>query len=101
MEITVYSMETLESENHAHLRFFAPYYGIDEDPVTGSANGPLLLALQKVGLIKPGDDEKIYKFEQGDFVGKPGRINVTYSSAKNKLVISGNAVTMMKGEIYI
>jgi len=100
-EVTVYTLETIEEGNHAHLRFFAPYYGIDEDPVTGSANGPLLLVLQKVGLQESGEDKKIYKFEQGDSVGKSGRINVTYSSAKKELVISGNAVTMMKGEIFI
>jgi PhzF family phenazine biosynthesis protein len=100
-EVTVYTLETIEKGNHAHLRFFAPYYGIDEDPVTGSANGPLLLVLQKVGLVGPGTENKIFKFEQGDFVGRPGRINVTYSSEKNELVISGNAVTMMKGDIYI
>ena len=43
---TLFTTETIEKENHAHLRFFAPYYGIDEDPVTGSANGPLLLVLR-------------------------------------------------------
>lgn len=100
-EVTVYTLETIETGNNAHLRFFAPYYGIDEDPVTGSANGPLLLVLQKAGLINSGEDEKVFKFEQGDFIGKPGRVNVNYSHTANKLEISGNAVTMMKGEIFI
>ncbi len=44
---TLFTTETIEKDNHAHLRFFAPYYGIDEDPVTGSANGPLLLGTSK------------------------------------------------------
>ncbi|MGD8305941.1 MAG: PhzF family phenazine biosynthesis protein [Ignavibacteria bacterium] len=100
-EVTVYTLETVETGNDAHLRFFAPYYGIDEDPVTGSANGPLLLVLQKTGLINAGENEKDFKFEQGDFIGKPGRVNVSYSHIANKLEISGNAVTMMKGEIFI
>jgi len=100
-ELTVYTLETIENDNDAHLRFFAPYYGIDEDPVTGSVNGPLLLVLQEAGLIDIKDDGKTFKFEQGDFIGKPGRIGINYSSSKKALVISGNAITMMKGEFYI
>lgn len=99
-EVTVYTIDTIEQDNDAHLRFFAPYYGIDEDPVTGSVNGPLLLVLEKVGLVKIEDENRIFKFEQGDFVGRPGRIGVTYSDEEKALVISGSAVTMMKGELY-
>jgi PhzF family phenazine biosynthesis protein len=98
-EVTVFSLETFEKENDAHLRFFAPYYGIDEDPVTGSANGPLLLVLRKLGLIDSDTENKIYKFEQGDFLGRKGRVNVSYSQDKNELMIAGNAVTVLKGEL--
>jgi trans-2,3-dihydro-3-hydroxyanthranilate isomerase len=98
-EVTVFSLETFEKDNDAHLRFFAPYYGIDEDPVTGSANGPLLLVLRKVGLIDSDTENKIYKFEQGDFLGRKGRINVSFSPTKNDLMIAGNAVTVLKGEL--
>ena len=98
-EVTVFSLETFEKENDAHLRFFAPYYGIDEDPVTGSANGPLLLVLRKIGLIDPDTENRIYKFEQGDFLGRKGRVNVSFSPNKNELMIAGNAVTVLKGEL--
>ncbi|MGB5895361.1 MAG: PhzF family phenazine biosynthesis protein, partial [Ignavibacteriaceae bacterium] len=98
-EVTVFSLETFEKENDAHLRFFAPNYGIDEDPVTGYANGPLLLVLQKLGLIDSDTENKIYKFEQGDFLGRKGRVNVSFSSGKNELMIAGNAVTVLKGEL--
>lgn len=99
-EVTVFSLETVEEENDAHLRFFAPFYGIDEDPVTGSANGPLLLVLRKLGLIDPDDTEdKTFTFEQGDFLGRIGRVNVSFSPNKNELMISGNAVTVLKGEL--
>ena len=100
-EFTVFTMETLDQGNHAHLRFFAPFYGIDEDPVTGSANGPLLLVLKKLGLIEADTENKKYIFEQGDFLGRKGRVTVTYSAAKNELMISGNAVTVMRGELLI
>ncbi len=98
-EVTVFSRETVEAENDAHLRFFAPYYGIDEDPVTGSANGPLLLVLRKLGLIDKDTEGKTFTFEQGDFLGRIGRVNVSFSRGKNELMIAGNAVTVLKGEL--
>jgi len=98
-EVTIFSLETFEKDNDAHLRFFAPYYGIDEDPVTGSANGPLLLVLRKLGLIDSDTENRIYKFEQGDFLGRRGRVNVYFSPNKNELMIAGNAVTVLRGEI--
>lgn len=98
-EVTVFTTETKEKDNHVHLRFFAPYYGINEDPVTGSANGPLLMVLRKLGLVEQDTENKIFHFEQGDFVNCKGRINVTYSTAKDELFISGNAVTVLRGEL--
>ena len=96
---TLFTTETIEKDNHAHLRFFTPYYGIDEDPVTGSANGPLLLVLWKLGLIEQNTEGKTYTFEQGDVLGRKGRVNVSYSPSKNELTISGKAVTVFKGEL--
>ncbi len=96
---TVFTTETIENKNHAHLRFFTPFYGIDEDPVTGSANGPLLLVLRKLGLIEENTEEKTFTFEQGDILGRKGRVNVDYSPSKNNLNISGKAVTIFKGEL--
>ena len=96
---TLFTTETIEKDNHAHLRFFTPYYGIDEDPVTGSANGPLLLVLRKLGLIEQNTEGKTYTFEQGDVLGRKGRVNVSYSPSKNELTISGKAVTVFKGEL--
>jgi len=98
-EVTVFSAETVEEKNDAHLRFFAPFYGIDEDPVTGSANGPLLLVMQKLGLIGKDTDNKTFTFEQGDFLGRIGRVNVSFSPGINELMIAGYAVTVLKGEL--
>jgi len=96
---TLFTMETIEERDNAHLRFFAPYYGINEDPVTGSANGPLLLVLRYLGLVEENTEGKIFIFEQGDALGRKGRVKVTYSPSKNELTISGKAVTVFRGEI--
>ena len=39
--ILVFSSGTYHPENHLNVRFFAHYYGVPEDPATGSANGCL------------------------------------------------------------
>jgi trans-2,3-dihydro-3-hydroxyanthranilate isomerase len=96
----LFTLETFEEQNSAHIRYFVPYHGIDEDVVTGSANGPLILVLEHLGFIKNIGDEINVTFEQGDFKGRPGRVNVNYLKSKNELYISGNAVTVLKGELF-
>lgn len=98
-DIAVYTNETIEKDSSAHLRFFAPYHGIDEDPVTGSACGPLLLVLTKQGLIKDYIDDSFIKFEQGDVLNRKGRVEVKFNAAKSELIIAGNAVTVFKGKL--
>jgi trans-2,3-dihydro-3-hydroxyanthranilate isomerase len=97
--LAVYTLETVEEESFAHSRFFAPFYGIDEDPVTGSMNGPLLPVLMHAGFIKDEGSKISRTFEQGDVLGRKGRIGVTFYPDKNELYISGKAVTVLKGEL--
>jgi PhzF family phenazine biosynthesis protein len=99
--IVVYTLETFNKSSSAHSRCFVPYYGINEDPVTGSTNGPLLLVLIKLGLLKPQQNIFSVTFEQGDFIGRNGRVGVTFDSLKNELYISGKAVTILKGKLSI
>src|SRR5690606_33541299 len=99
--VTVFTLETFDDDSTAHSRFFAPFYGIDEDPVTGSSNGPLLLVLLKLGFIQLSDSEIQLNFEQGDFINRKGRVGVTYykTDLMEELFISGQAVTVLKGEM--
>ncbi len=98
-DIAVYTTETIENDSSAHLRFFAPYHGIDEDPVTGSACGPLLLVLIKLGLIGNYIEDSFIKIEQGDVLNRKGRVEVKFNLTKNELIIAGNAVTVFKGKL--
>lgn len=100
-DIAVFTTETVDKGSSAHLRFFAPYYGIDEDPVTGSACGPLLLVLQRLGLINNYRDDTKLIFEQGDVLNRKGRVTTIFNALNNKLIISGNAITIAKGTIYL
>jgi PhzF family phenazine biosynthesis protein len=95
----LFTLETYDTESFAHSRFFTPFWGIDEDPVTGSANGPLMLVLRTLGFIKNNNEDISLTFEQGDIIGRRGRVRVKYSPSINELYISGNAVTVLKGEM--
>ncbi len=97
-DVAIFTEETIEKDSSAHLRFFAPYFGINEDPVTGSACGPLLIVMIKLGLISNYQSMSTIKFEQGDFIDRSGRVFVQYNFNES-LIISGSAVTTFKGKI--
>lgn len=100
-DVAVLTSETVENNSSAHIRFFAPYHGIDEDPVTGSACGPMLPVLQKLSLLKNYVDDSFITIEQGDVLNRKGRVFVKFNSQKNELFIAGNAVSIIKGNLSI
>lgn len=68
--IFVFAPETYHKENQINARQFADYYGIPEDPATGSANGCLAAYLAKhqyFGQNKVG----LVRVEQGYEIGRP------------------------------
>lgn len=78
-------------------RMFAPAIGINEDPVTGNANGPLGAYLVNEGHF--GKESGIFTFwaSQGGYMGRPGEMQVTVTSdngVPTKVVIAGRAVTV-------
>jgi len=66
--------------SQAHARMFAPADGIAEDPATGSACGALGGYLARHGALNKNTSNAGQKFdfviEQGDFIGRPSRIEV-------------------------
>lgn len=87
-----------------HMRFFAPAMGILEDPVTGSANGPMAVFLWYNGFLE--EDQKLFTFkaEQGRFVDRPGMVHVQMlvtDTAVEELMIAGEAVTVIDGQIIL
>jgi PhzF family phenazine biosynthesis protein len=80
----------------AETRFFNPGMGIDEDPATGTAAGPLAGYLEKLGHIKTGHD---YRILQGTAVKHPSSIHVNVS--EDGIWVSGSSVIVMEGAIYL
>lgn len=100
----VVTTDTGDKDIDWHMRFFAPSLGVDEDPVTGSANGPMGVFLWVNGLL---DKKKKYftlKGSQGKFVGRPGIVTVIMTVDNGKvdsLQIAGQAVTVLDGTITL
>ena len=100
--VCIFSTETVERTSTFHSRFFAPNDGINEDPVTGSANGPLGVYMVEQGLV--GKSEGVIEMigEQGDVMGRPGRVKVEVNVDRGKpksVTIVGNAVTVLEGAL--
>jgi PhzF family phenazine biosynthesis protein len=70
------SRKKRETASHFALRFFAPHYGIPEDPATGSVVGPLALYALKHGWATRNGNPTRLRFEQGDAIGRPCRLEV-------------------------
>lgn len=79
----------------ARARFFNPGIGIDEDPATGSAAGPLAGFLYHNNYVKA---DKIYQLLQGVEMNQPSTIN--FEVKTEGIWISGSSVIVMEGEIY-
>jgi trans-2,3-dihydro-3-hydroxyanthranilate isomerase len=110
--VCVFSLETREKNSAVHSRFFAPNYGIDEDPVTGSANGPLGFYLQKYAIPKGlpvvcrkmTDGRVEFIGEQGDEIDRTGRVKIRLHVKRNDIediAIAGDAVTILDATITI
>lgn len=91
----LFTFDTLEPRSVYHARNFAPVYGINEDPVTGTANGAVCSFL----LLNKIIHEDILVCEQGDIIGRPGRVFVEI--AKNSVKVGGRAKIVKEKEIKI
>ena len=110
--VCILSTETKEKSSAVHSRFFAPNYGINEDPVTGSANGPLgcylykyvIPAGYKVAFRELTDGRIEFVGEQGDEIQRIGRIKIRLRALEKNIEnisIAGEATTIMDAKIKI
>lgn len=98
---------TFDSEEPGILtkgRMFAPAIGINEDPVTGNANGPLGAYIVKHKLAP--NDGKLFAFKgkQGEAINRPGTVEVSIDIGNGepvKVKIGGFANVVFKTEIEL
>jgi trans-2,3-dihydro-3-hydroxyanthranilate isomerase len=101
-----FTRETVDGNpSQAHARGFFPEQGIQEDPATGSAAGPLAAYLVHHGALKTeAARDNIFQFiiEQGDFIGRPSRIQAEVKGARGAVEvvrIGGPSVVVARGEL--
>jgi len=97
--ILVFCPETYSQENDLNVRVFVDYYGIPEDPATGSGNGCLAGYLVKNRYF--GKDQIDIRVEQGYEIARP---SLLYLKAENKdgqidISVGGKVVMVAGGEL--
>ncbi len=86
---------------HWKTRMFAPNHGVDEDPATGSAAGPLAVHLARHGRIAFGDRIEI---SQGAEIDRPSTLFAEAHGTPDEIervVVGGSAVTVARGEFSL
>ena len=81
----------------AHVRDFAPLYGIPEESATGTANASLTYYLQQHGCI---GKEAECTFIQGEAMGRPSVI-ATRIQADGNIFVGGTAAVVAEGVLMV
>jgi trans-2,3-dihydro-3-hydroxyanthranilate isomerase len=82
-------------------RMFAPGHGINEDPATGSAAGPLACHLLRHGRLAAGDEIEI---AQGEEIGRPSTLYARVTGTLDAIAtveVGGSAITVARGEFRL
>ena len=82
-------------------RMFAPAIGVNEDPATGSAAGPLALHLARHGLLAFGEEIEI---AQGAEIGRPSKLHARVEGSREQvelIEVGGAAVIVARGEFEL
>ena len=97
--LLLFCNETYDDVNDLNVRMFADFYGISEDPATGSGNGCLAGYLIKHNYFNK--NEINIRVEQGYEIGRKSLLflNTKKQNGKINVKVGGNVVIIAKGEI--
>ncbi|MDH7512380.1 MAG: PhzF family phenazine biosynthesis protein [Clostridiales bacterium] len=97
--ILVFCPETYSSQNDLNVRVFADYYGVPEDPATGSANGCLAGYLAKYRYF--GSPQVNVRVEQGYEIGRPSLLllNAEDKAGEIGIFVGGKVILVARGEL--
>lgn len=100
----VFTVDPKDNDILIHGRMFAPAIGINEDPVTGNANGPLGAYLVHHNLVKHNNSLFRFKAKQGEAIERSGIIEVEVKIEDKEPVqvkVSGNVIIIFKSELSL
>ncbi len=97
--ILVFCPETYNKKNDLNVRFFADFYGVPEDPATGSANGCLAAYLVKHEYF--GKKKIDIRVEQGYEMGRESLLLLRGEEKEGKffIAVGGKAIIVAKGRL--
>lgn len=97
--ILIFCPETYSRGNDLSVRVFADYYGIPEDPATGSANGCLAGYLVRHDYF--GKKHIDIRVEQGYEIGRPSLLLLRAEQKNGEISVhvGGKVVMVAKGEL--
>ena len=97
--VLVFCPETRSPENDLSVRVFAGYYGVPEDPATGSANGCLAGYLVEHRYF--GEDPIDLRVEQGHEIGRPSLLLLKAEVAEGGIDVrvGGRVQMVARGEL--
>src|SRR5581483_10037124 len=100
--ITDFGVNTFaRNGNGWKTRMFAAGAGVNEDPATGSAAGPLAVHLARHGRIEFGETIEI---SQGAEIGRPSKLYAVAEGTPERIErvrVGGSAVTVARGEFVL
>ncbi len=97
--VFVFCREAIDPANHVHARAFTDYYGMAEDPATGSANSCFAAYLAKYRYFGAGQID--VRVEQGYEIGRPSLI---YLKAQDRggtihVEVGGKVIPIAQGRL--
>lgn len=98
-EVFVFTEEVENAGSRVHSRMFAPAFGINEDPATGGASGPLGCYLVRHKVVHEAQTAEFIS-EQGIEMGRPSFIKIgieQHAGEITRVTISGQCQMMGAG----
>ncbi len=95
--VSIHPFAIANDGHTAHVRDFAPLYGVPEESATGTANAALTHYLFVNGIIQQHGN---YSFLQGEAMGRPSVVS-TRINEDGSLYIGGTAFLLAKGELLL
>jgi trans-2,3-dihydro-3-hydroxyanthranilate isomerase len=97
--ILLFCPETYSEDDDLNVRMFGDYFGITEDPASGSANGCLAGYLVKHRFF--GKDKIDLRVEQGYEIGRPSLLLLKAENKPRRIrvLVGGRAIIVAKGEL--
>jgi trans-2,3-dihydro-3-hydroxyanthranilate isomerase len=101
--VGVFVFASDENPGRVYARMFAPHHGIQEDPATGSAAGPLGAYLLRHGIVRASGELTII-CEQGTKILRQSflhiRLRATPEGARD-LQVGGGVMPVLEGQLSL